>query len=239
MRSKSKYYNPESRWVGLHRLGGVAAIVIAALLIGEILVYATVPQPKSIVDHFELFRSNWLVGLLRLDLLGMVSYLLFIPTMLSFYMILRRTNEAVALAGVTLFFIGIAAFFASNTAFPMLSLSRQYAAASSDAERSILIAAGQAMLTFFNENAFHVSYMIVSGSWLLFSTLMLRNGEFGRTTSFSGMLAGAAGLVAVVIELSSTKTAYVAIALYFAAIIFLFAWVVLAGRWLCRIGFRV
>jgi hypothetical protein len=153
-------------------------------------------------------------------------------------MILRRTNEAVALAGATLFFIGIGAFFASNTAFPMLSLSRQYATASSDAERTILIAAGQAMITLFNENAFHVSYMMVSGSWLLLSTLMLRTGKFGRTTSLAGMLAGVAGLMAVVIELSSTKTAYVAIALYFAAIVFLLAWVALAGRWLCRIGFR-
>ena len=234
----SDHDDPESRWAGLFRLGGVTALVTAALLLVEILVYATLPQPASIVERFAVFRTNWLVGLLTLDLIGAVSYLLFVPTILSFYMILRRTNEAIALVAGVLFLVGIAAFFATNTAFPLLSLSKQYAAASSEADRAIFLAAGQSMLTMFNENAFHVSYLIVSASWLLMSLVMLRGRQFGRFTSCAGILAGAAGMVAIVLELSSPKTLLVAISLYFAAIVFLLFWVALAGRRLCQIGFR-
>jgi hypothetical protein len=228
----------ESRWAGLYRLGGVTALFIAVLLLGEILVYSALPRPVSVIERFALFRTNWLVGLLTLDLLGIISYLLFVPTILSFYMILRRTNEAVALVAAVLFLVGIAAFFATNTAFPMLSLSKQYAAASSDAERAIFVAAGQSMLTMFNENAFHMSYLIVSASWLLMSIVMFRSQKFGRINSYAGILAGAAGIVAVVLELSSTKVLYVAISTYFAAIVFLLVWIALAGRRLCKIGFQ-
>ena len=228
----------ESRWAGLCRLGGVTALVIAVLLLGEILVYSVLPRPSTVVEHFALFRTNWLVGLLTLDLLGMIAYLLFVPTILALYMTLRQTSEAVALVATVLFFVGIAAFFASNTAFPLLSLSRQYAAAASDAERSILAAAGQSMLATFNENAFHVSYVIVSSSWLLISVAMLRSTTFGPIISYAGVLAGAAGIVAVVLELSSTKVLFAAISLYFAAIVFLLIWVVLAGRRLLNLGAR-
>jgi hypothetical protein len=230
--------NSEPRWKGLFRLGGVTAVVIAALLLAEIVVYAALPQPANVVERFTQLRTNALFGLLTLDLLGIISYLLFVPTILSFYMLLRKTNEAITLVATVLFFVGIAAFFATNTALPMLSLSNQYAASSSDAERAILLAAGQSMLTLFNENAFHLSYLIVSAAWLLVSTVMLRSMTFGRVTSYAGALAGAAGIVAVVLELSSPRVRLVAISCYFAAIIFLTVWVALAGRRLCQIGFR-
>ncbi len=234
----NEFDGPGSRWAGLYRLGGVTAFVIAVFLLGEILVYSALPQPGGILERFALFRSNWLIGLLTLDLLGMVSYLLFVPTILSLYMILRRTNEAKAVVAAVLFFVGIAAFFATNTSFPVLSLSRQYYAASSEAERAMLLAAGQSMVTMFNENAFHVSYFVVSASWLLMSLVMLRSRRFGRTASLAGILTGAAGVVAVVLELSSPRARLVAISLYFAAIVFLVVWVVAAGRRLCQIGFR-
>jgi hypothetical protein len=228
----------ESRWNGLYRFGGVTAVAIAVLLLVEILVYSALPQPRTVVERFAQFQTSALVGLLTLDLLGMVSYLLFVPTILSFYMLLRRTNEAITLVATVLFFIGIAAFFATNTAFPILALSNQYATTSSEAERSTLLAAGQSMLTLFNENAFHVSYLIVSTAWLLVSTVMLRSMRFGRITSHAGILSGAAGIIAVVLELSSPKVRLVAISFYFAAIVFLAIWAALAGRRLCQIGFR-
>ncbi len=135
-----------------------------------------------------------------------------------------------------LFFVGIAAFFASNTAFPMLSLSSRYALTASEVEQAALVAAGQSLIAIFNENAFHVSYAIVSVSWLLMSIVMLRSERFGRTTSSAGTAAGGAGIVAVVLELSSTATRQLAIVLYFGAIVFLLLWVSLAGRRLWTLG---
>jgi hypothetical protein len=220
-----------SRWRGLYRLGGVAALLIAVLLLGEIAVYAALPSPRTPAEHFALFRQNWLAGLLTLDLLGMICYLLFIPTILALYLALRSTSPAVMAVATALFFVGIADFFATNTAFPVLSLSNQYAAATTEAERASILAAGRAMFTLFDENAFLVSYVIVSASWTMISAAMLRSKAFSRITACAGMAAGAAGILAVVLEHAVPKQALaVAIGLYFAAIVFLLAWVVLVGR---------
>lgn len=221
----------DSRWQGLYKLGGVTAQMIAIFLLGEIAVYAILPRPGTAVEYFALFRDNWLAGLLYLDLLGMISYLLFVPTILALYMTLRRTSETVMLVATALFFVGIIDFFATNTAFPFLSLSSQYAAATTDAERAIFLAAGQAMVALFNENAFLQSYVMVSAAWTMISGVMLRSNIFSRITAYIGILAGTAGILAVVLEHILDKDAlFVAISLYFAAIVFLLVWVVLAGR---------
>jgi hypothetical protein len=228
----------ECSWRGLYRLGGVAALVIAVLLLGEVVVFAVFPRPGTALEHFELFRDNWLAGLLTLDLLGMISYLLFVPTMLALYVALHRASEAVTAVGTALFFLGVADFFATNTAFPVLALANQYAAATTDADRERFLAAGQAMFTLFNENAFLVSYVIVSAAWLMISAVMLRSNVFGRTTAYAGILGSAAGIVAVVLEHIPAGPVLLALAiwLYFAAIVFLFIWVLLAGRRLYRLG---
>ena len=113
------------------------------LLIGEIAVYASLPRPETVLEHFELFEENPLAGLLTLDLLGMISYLLFIPTIMALYVALRQTSQAVMATATVLFLVGIADFFATNTAFPVLALSEQYAEATTDAERAVVLGAGQ------------------------------------------------------------------------------------------------
>jgi hypothetical protein len=123
----------DSVWKNLYKVGGVAALIIAVLLVCEIIVFAVWPQPSTVIGYFTLFRSNWLVGLLDLDLLGMVAYVLFVPVILAFYVALRRANEAFMAIATALFFVGISVFFATNTAFSMLSLSGEYAAATTDA----------------------------------------------------------------------------------------------------------
>jgi hypothetical protein len=224
------------RWIGLYRSGGIAALLIAVLLLGEIVVYAVFPRPETALEHFQLFQRNWLAGLLTLDLLGMISYLLFIPMILALYVALRRTSEAPMAVGTALFFVGIADFFATNTAFPVLALSDHYAAATTDAERAIILAAGEAMFALFNENAFLVSYLIVSAAWAMIAAVMLRSSLFGRATAYAGILAGATGIIAVLLEHISEALVPVAIGFYFAAIVFLLGWVVLTGRRLYRLA---
>jgi hypothetical protein len=227
------------RWRGLYRLGAAAALLIAILLLGEIAVFAVFPRPPTALAHFELFQSNPLAGLLTLDLLGMVAYLLFIPTILALYVALRRTAEAVMAVAVALFLVGIADFFATNTAFPVLALSQQYAAATTDDERSVALGAGHAMFALFNENAFLISYVIVSMAWTMIGAVMLRGRAFGRLSAYTGILAGATGIGAVILEHVSEVLVPAAIPLYFAAIVFLLTWVVLVGRRLHQLGASV
>lgn len=173
-----------------------------------------------------------------LDLLGMVAYVLFVPVILALYNALRRASEPLTAIGTALFFVGIAVFFATNTAFSMLSLSDQYAAATTEAQRSMLLAAGQAMLTTFNVGAFQVSYIIVSTAWLIIAAVMLRSSIFSRVTAYPGILAGVTAIGAVALEHTPVIGELFAllVIVYFAAIVFLAIWVVLIARRLFQLG---
>lgn len=222
----------------MYKSGGIAALVIAVLLVGEVFVYGATPQVNTVQAIIAMFNDNWLIGLLNFDLLGMIAYIFFIPMTLAIYLTVHRKSESLSLTGAALFFVGIAAFFATNTAFAMLSLSSLYAAAVSEAEKAMLLAAGRVMETLFDINAFQVSYVIVSAAWVMIGAAMLRSGIFGKVCSWAGILAGAAGIVAVALEHATFVPAYLttAIAFYFAAIVFLLVWVILTGLRLLRLS---
>lgn len=224
-----------NRWNLLHRIGGISAIIIPVLLIGEVFVYSLIPSPITPLEHIELFQQKPLLGLLHFDLLGMIAYLLFIPLILSLYIILRQHNESVSLVATVLFFVGISVFFATNTAFPVLSLSKQYALAETESQRMILVASCQTMITTFNVQAFMLSYVIVSASWTIIGLVMFRSKHFSRFIATLGIVAGATGIIAEIIENTSEALPGLAVALYFFALVFLFAWVMLTGRKLVSI----
>ncbi len=226
----------DNRWKSLYKIGGISAMVIVFLLLGEVFVYSVMPNPSSTAGYLELFQDNSLFGLLHFDLLGMISYLLFIPIILSLFMVLRSVNESIMLIATVLFFVGIAVFYATNTSFSMLSLSKQYSVAETDVERSMLLASFHAMVTLFKVQAFMVSYIIVSAAWLMIGCVMLWSILFNRFTSYMGILAGATGIIAEILENTSKALLGVAIAFYFAAIVFLFIWVLITGRKLLYIG---
>jgi len=236
MNKNNQSETEDTRWNNFHKIGGISAIVIAFLLLGEIFVYSVLPNPVSTKEYMELFLKNSIFGLLHFDLLGMVSYIFFIPLIISLYTILRPNYESVMLIAIGLFFIGISVFYATNTGFSMLSLSKQYALAISESDRAIILASFQAMLTLFKVNAFMVSYVIVSASWIMISGAMLRSKLFSRFTAWMGILAGASGIIAEIIENTLKPLIMVAIFFYFLAIAFLFLWVVLTGKRLINYG---
>lgn len=97
-------------------------------------------------------------------------------------------------------FVGIAVYFASNQAFAMLSLSDQYAAATTNVQRSMLLAAGQALLAIDNPGAvyqgtgIYISLLLVTLAGLIISIVMLRSSIFGKATAYAGILANVFGL---------------------------------------------
>ena len=225
-----------NRWSNLYKSSGIASHAVAILLIGEIFVYALIPDRSMPKEIFALFQESSLAGLLFFDLLGLISYLLYIPLIISFYVALRRYSESIMAVATVLFFLGIAVFFASNTGFSVLSLSRQYEIAKTQEEREILLAACQTMITLFDVNAFMVSYVMVSAAWTMIAFVMLRSPFFSRITAYTGILAGLSGILAEILENISEVFVMIAISFYFTAIVFLIIWVVLSGRQLYQFG---
>ena len=75
----------DSRWKGLYKVGGAAALIVAVLFPIEIIVFTVYPPPSTVIGYFTLFQSNRLIGLLDLYLLEIPAYALFVPMFLVVY----------------------------------------------------------------------------------------------------------------------------------------------------------
>jgi hypothetical protein len=184
----------ESAWTPLYRIGAVAALIVVSFYVIQIIVFVVSPPPNTVISYFTLLHRNALLGLLDLDLLSIVDYALFVPLFLALYIALRRVSPSFMVIATALSLIGIATYFASNTAFEMLSLSNQYAAATTDAQRSLLVASGQAMLAIYQGTAFYVSYVLLAVAPLIISVVMLRSNIFGKVTAVVGIVANTLAL---------------------------------------------
>ena len=125
--------NADSRWKGLYKVGGAAALTMLVLIPIQIIIFTVWPPPSTVDGYFTLFQNNRLLGLLSLDLLYMLTNALLVLIYLALHAALKRASESFMAIALALGLVGIAAYFASNTAFEMLSLSNQYAAATTDA----------------------------------------------------------------------------------------------------------
>jgi hypothetical protein len=219
-----------TNWKPLYRVGGVAALITAVLIPVQIVVFVAWPPPLEgpAIDWFTLFQENWLLGLMRLDLLLMVDYVLLVPIVLALYVALRRINASLMAVATALYFVAIAAYFASNTAFEMLSLSGQYAAATTDAQRSVYLAAGQAMLATFKGTAFQVSYVLASVAGVIIGAVMLRSDIFGRVAAYALIVGDVIGL--------GLYVPTIGIFLSVISVPVLWVWYVLIGRKLIQLG---
>src|SRR5215208_2630649 len=217
-------------WKPLYRAGGVAALITAVLIPVQIIVFIAWPPPLEgpVIDWFALFQSNRLLGLLSLDLLLLVDYVLLVPIVLALYVALRRASEYFMAIATALYFAAIAAYFASNTALEMLSLSDQYAAATTDAQRAMYLAAGQAMLATFEGTAFQVSYVLASVAGIMIGAVMLRSDIFSRVAAYALILGDVIGLGLYVPKIG--------IYLSVISVPVLWVWYVLIARRLIRLG---
>lgn len=216
---------------GLYKVGGVTALIAAVMLPIEVIVFAVWGQPGTVVDAFTLFHNNRLLGLLEFDLLGIVIYILLVPTQLALYAALRRASASFMAIGTIFFFVGITVFFASNTNFCMLYLSDQYAAATTDVQRSMFLAAGQAMFTIFNVTAFEFSYVIVSAALLIVAAVMLRSTIFSRATAYAGILANALAVGSIAVgSIPLILMPMIGGILSLISIVFLLIWYALIAR---------
>jgi hypothetical protein len=225
---------PDPAYRSLYRLGGVAALIVAFLTVAEIMAFAFFPQPSTISG----WQANPIIGLLDFWGLEVPMYAMFAMVFLALYVVLRKVNKSGMAIAFTLALLGIAIFFATNNPFSMLSLSRQFAAATTDANRSALLAAGEALLANTNQRAiggFNMGLLLVSVAGLIISSVMRRATSFRRLTAYVGILAFGLSL-ADYIRQAFTSSITIALLLILPGAFLLVIWFVLVGRRLSQLG---
>lgn len=182
-------------WKPLYWIAAAAALLSVAFIFIAGIVYAISPPPTTIEGWFRLYHENWLLGLLAGDLMMLASYVLMGLIYFALYGALRRVNQPFMALATALAFVGMAAYYTANPAFSMLSLSNQYAAATSAAERATLLGAGQAMITNWTGTAFDAAYLLSAIALLVVSVVMLRSTVFSKWTAYAGLAIGVLTLV--------------------------------------------
>lgn len=219
----------KSEYRGLYRAGGAAALLMLAVMLAQVAIFITWPPPSDAQGFLALFDQNWLLGLLSMDLLYILNNTLIIPIYLALYAALKRSAPSAALSALALGLVGIAAYYASNTGFEMLSLSQRYAAAVDSGQRSALLGAAEAQLAVYRGTAFDVYYVLNAVALLIFSLALRRSRVFPPPAAYWGLAA------AVLMSIPSTAGT---IGLVF-SLLSLLPWAVFAliiARQLLRMG---
>lgn len=185
-----------AQWRPLLRIGAVAAVFVVIMIPIQALVFIFVPPPQTVVEYFDLFQRNPLLGLLDLDLLLTIDYLSMIPFYLALFVVIRRVSATSALIALVFGLFSVALFLVSREAtFSMWLLSNQHAAATTAAEQAALVASGQTLLTLYNGGSFGLSYILGAVSTLIFSAAMVRYRVFGLLPGVVGIITGISMLV--------------------------------------------
>lgn len=137
-----------------------------------------------------------------------------------------------------LFLFGGAVYVSNNTVLPMFVLSEKYAAATTDTQRSILAAAGEAMLARGADFTLGslVGLILPLIAQIAMSFVMLRGGVFGRATAYTGIFGFAFLLIFTVWTTFVPGSLDVAMLIALPAGLLVMAWNILVARVLFRLG---
>jgi hypothetical protein len=230
MKQMTGIANADPKWEPLYKTAGVAALIVAVLIPVQIVIFLGWPPPNSIAGYFTLFQNNRLLGLLDLDLLMIFDEMLMVPVLLALYIALRRASPSAMLLATTIGLIGVVLYFVSREAtFTMPALSDQYAAATTEAQKSIYLATGQTMLAIFDGTAFDMYYLLGAVSSLIASVVMLRSKLFSNATAY-------AGLVTSVLMLIPPTVGMIGLILSLLSLVPTIVWLILIARRFFRSG---
>jgi len=179
-------------WSGLFKTGGIVALVLVVIPLLQLVVFVASPPPLegTAADWFTLFQQNAILGLLGFEFLLVIYSLLSVVLSLALYAALRRDARSLSTLFLVSSLIGAIAFVLARPAFEMLYLSHQFTAATTEAQRTIILAAGEAMVAAFHGTAYWVSYILGSITGFLVGAAILRATVFGKVAAYLRILSG-------------------------------------------------
>lgn len=196
----------EKQWKSIYIFGGVIAFIAIIGTILDVIIgtstggdLSTIPQ--TAIDRFAEFQANWILGLYHLDMLNVVITILMIPAYFALCAAHRRTNISYTLLAAIIYFIGAAVFVTNNTALSMLELSYKYAAATSEVQKTLLAAAGEAMIARGSHGSLGAfpGFFILTIASLVMSFGMLKGKIFSKKTAYIGILGSTLLLVYIIL----------------------------------------
>ena len=183
----------------LYRIGGISALLQLAAILASIGIAAALgPRPTSAAEFFAIQHANPLAALLRGDFVLMFFLLgAYLGTFPALWWNLRHVHPIAATFAALFTIIAVMLSFSGESTFAMLHLGDLYATASSESARTQLLAAGEAVLAagWWNSSGSYMTGILLQGSGVIISLVMLRSRDFSKVTAVSGLLGNALDLI--------------------------------------------
>lgn len=193
-------------------LGKTAAFCSLAMLVlipTQIIVFSLHRPPSEAKLWFDLFASNWFLGLIEMDLLYLIDNALVALVYLGLYEILKEKYRALMQIALLLGYIGIAAYYSSNPAFELWEAQRNYAQASTLIEQQTWLTLAESLILQWRGTAFN-SYYILNGICLILISYALLKSDLPRKIGAIGLISGilmsipsTAGMIGLVFSILS------------------------------------
>ena len=216
------------------KTGAVTTIIVLCgivmdMIIGSITGGNLAALPQTAIERFNQFKENSFMGLYNLDLLNIVNQIILIPSIFALYVAHRNTNKPSALLSLILFLVGTTIFITGNSALTMLDLSHKYFGASSEEQKMLITAAGEAVLA----KGSHGSFSVIIGFTLptiangLMSSVMLNGKVFSRLTSYFGIIGNSLMVIYIIMVTFMPGVEKMATAFAMPAGLLVMAWMIM------------
>ena len=226
----------DDSWKAVSRVGAWAAIILLIYSLSTMVVLVVLGgAPVTARECFEMIQKNVGVALLRLDLLTILVMPVFCLLYAGFYAALRRECWLLAVVSVASAAVGVTLILANASVASLVYLSDQYAAATSDSRRMLLLAAGEAVISndIWHGTAASIGGVLLQGAGVVISVAMLRTAVFSRVIGYCGVVAHGLDLSHILMGPFAPKSAIIAIAI--AGPLYL-VWFPLVARRLRQLG---
>jgi hypothetical protein len=184
-----------SPWKWIYKLGAIAALIamsanLADVILGfggtEGVTYGT----KSAMEWFAVYQDSWFQGVYALGILNIVYMVAMLPVYFALFGAHFEKQALATALTVVIFLTAMSMYISNNAAIPLLTLSGKYSVASSELERNILVAAGEAVLSRgedFTAGSF-IPLFLSGLAAICISIIMLRGGVFGKIHGWIGIV---------------------------------------------------
>ena len=175
-----------STWSGVFRIGGVAVLIAIPIYLLDIGISMAIegadirPDALNAINLFALYQENWLLGFRALGLINVATLAVSVPLFVALYGAHQQECRAYAALALIVWLVGATVYISNNAAIPMSVLSSKYASATTDSQRTLLAAAGEAMIARgadFTPGSF-VGFILTDIAALGFSLILLRSRVF-------------------------------------------------------------
>jgi hypothetical protein len=147
------------------------------------------PAPAAPLECYAMLAENRFLGLLRLDILTAFLMPLYYILFYGIYAALKDEDRGLAAISALLVFAGLTLFLATPSVFSYLHLADRYSLATSDDQRSNILAAGEAIVSsdMWHGTGSRVGGILMHIGGLMISFSMLKGNAFGKPTAYVGI----------------------------------------------------